>query len=354
MSEANATPWRREPKQIEAGLIAWARNWRGEDVAVTDLRTPQSGMANDTILFTVDGDALVARLAPAADSDYPTFPTFDLGLQTRVIELVRTRTAVPAPEVVHHETDESWVGAPFMVVRAVEGEVANDNPPYLLDPTGWFLRGTPDDWKRLETSTIKLFAQLHCIADDGDDTAFLRVDAPGDTALAQLLASHRAYYDWARDGIEVPILERAFATLAKTNPPNERSVVLWGDGRPGNIIYRNFEPVAALDWEMAGVGPPEVDVAWTTFFHRFFASMAAQFGIDVPAMFDRAEAAATYERLGGDALDDLAWYEALAGYRFGIILLRMSLRGIAYGTQQRPADPDDLIMFAPLLEELLP
>ena len=70
-------------------------------------------------------------------------------------------------------------------------------------------------------------------------------------------------------------------------------------------------------------------------------------------MFDRAETAATYERLGGETLDDLAWYEALAGLRFGIILARMSLRSIAYGMQSPPADPNDLMMFAPLLDELL-
>ena len=175
-----------------------------------------------------------------------------------------------------------------MVVRAVEGQVPCDNPPYLLDPNGWFLRGTPADWKRLETSTIAVFAQLHQIVDDSDDTAFLRVDAPGDTALARLLASHREYYEWARDGYTIPILERAFEVLTATLPANDRSVLLWGDGRPGNIIYRDFEPVAVLDWEMAGVGPPEVDVAWTTFFHRFFAYMAQLAGLPpVPAMFDR-------------------------------------------------------------------
>ena len=199
-----------------------------------------------------------------------------------------------------------------------------------------------------------MFVQLHRIADDGDDTAFLRVDAPGDTALARLLASHRAYYEWARDGHTIPILERAFDVLTATMPANDRSVLLWGDGRPGNIIYRDFEPAAVLDWEMAGVGPPEADVAWTTFFHQFFAHMGRQWDLPpVPAMFDRTETAATYERLGGEPLADLAWYEALAGFRFGIILARMSLRSIAYGMQQQPEDPNDLVMFAPLLEQLL-
>jgi aminoglycoside phosphotransferase (APT) family kinase protein len=349
----STTPWRRDPTQLADGLTRWARTTRGEHAVVAEVRTPESGMANDTVLFRLDGEPLVARLAPAPDSPYPTFPTFDLAVQARVIDLVRTRTSVPVPEVVHLETSDEWLGVPFMVVRAVEGQVPSDNPPYLMDPDGWYLRGTTDDWRRLETATIDVFVRLHEV-DDDLDTAFLDVDAAGDTALARLLASHRDYYEWARDGHTIPILERAFEVLRATRPETDRSVLLWGDGRPGNIIYRDFEPVAALDWEMAGVGPPEADVAWTTFFQRFFAHVAEQWRLGaVPAMFDRAETAATYERLGGRPLDDLAWYEALAGLRFGIILARMSLRSIAHGIQELPADPDELVMFAPLLAELL-
>ena len=31
----------------------------------------------------------------------------------------------------------------------------------------------------------------------------------------------------------------------------------------------------------------------------------------------------------------------------------MSLRSIAHGMQEQPTDPDDLVMFTPLLEQLL-
>jgi aminoglycoside phosphotransferase (APT) family kinase protein len=271
-----------------------------------------------------------------------------------VIDLVRARTDVPAPEIVHLERSDRWLGVPFMVVRAVEGVVASDNPPYLMDPNGWFLQGTPSQWKQLETSTIDVLVRLHTILDESEATAFLRPDAPGDTALAQQLADVRAYYEWARDGHTIPILERAIDLLDATLPANDRSVLNWGDSRPGNIIYRDFEPVAVLDWEMATVGPPEVDLAWATFFPRFFAGMAEQYGLPpVPDTFDRNEAVATYERLSGDVLDDLAWYETLAGLRFGVILARMSLRSAAFGLQELPADPNDLVMFVPLLERLL-
>jgi aminoglycoside phosphotransferase (APT) family kinase protein len=349
-----ATPWRRDPADLEAGLRAWARASRGDGAAVTAVRAPDSGMANETVLFDLDGEALVARLAPDPASAYPTFPVFDLAFQRRVMALVRERTDVPVPEVVHLERSETWLGVPFLVLRAIDGVVASDNPPYLLDPGGWFLRGTPEEWQRFETSTVDVLVRLHRIVDDGEDTAFLRADAPGETALARQVAWLHRYADWAREGEVVPILDRALARLAATQPANERSVLNWGDSRPGNILYRDFEPVGVLDWEMATAGPPEVDLAWLTFFQRFFASMAEQHGLaPVPAMFERTATAARYERLSGDRLDDLAWYEALAAVRFAIILVRMSRRGMAYGMRERPTDPDDLVMFAPLLDRLL-
>ena len=45
------------------------------------------------------------------------------------------------------------------------------------------------------------------------------------------------------------------------------------------MLYRDFEPVAVLDWEMATVGPGEVDLAWMIFLHAFFDDMAATFGL---------------------------------------------------------------------------
>jgi aminoglycoside phosphotransferase (APT) family kinase protein len=353
VQQGSTTPWRRDPREIEAGLSAWARAFHHPRALVTHVRAPDSGMANDTVMFHLDGQPLVARLTPAPGSPYPTFPSFDLAFQQRVIELVQARTTVPVPEVVHLEPSDAWLGVPFMVVRAVEGLVPSDNPPYLLDPNGWFLRGSPDDWARLEASTIDVLVQLHRI-DDGEDTAFLHLDAPGATPLARQLASHRSYYEWARDGRRVPLLEEALDRLEATLPSNDRAVLNWGDSRPGNIIYRNFQPVAVLDWEMAGVGPPEADLAWLTFFQRMWADMASGYGLPpVPGMFGRDETVAAYERRSGVALDDLAWYEALAGLRLGIIVTRMSLRSVAFGAQEMPADPDNLVLFRRLLEQLL-
>jgi len=61
--QVSATPWRRDPGRLEAGIGAWARAIRGEVAALTEIRLPDNGMANDTVLFRLGDEALVTRLA---------------------------------------------------------------------------------------------------------------------------------------------------------------------------------------------------------------------------------------------------------------------------------------------------
>jgi aminoglycoside phosphotransferase (APT) family kinase protein len=128
----------------------------------------------------------------------------------------------------------------------------------------------------------------------------------------------------------------------------------WGDSRIGNMLWRDFEPVAVLDWEMATVGPREVDLAWMIFLHAFFQDLAARFEMPgLPEFMDREEIATTYEELSGHRVRDLEWFEVFAALRFAIVSVRTSTRGIAYGSMEKPDDPDDLVMFRGLLEQML-
>jgi aminoglycoside phosphotransferase (APT) family kinase protein len=135
-------------------------------------------------------------------------------------------------------------------------------------------------------------------------------------------------------------------------------VLNWGDSRIGNIIYRDRTPVAVLDWEMASTGPPEVDVAWMVFLHAFMQEMVANFiadadGSGMTEFLRKDRVVDLYEKAAGEPLEDLTWYEALAGVRFAIILMRMSLRTAALRAMEPAGDPDALIMFAPLLRRLV-
>lgn len=343
-------PWRRDIDEVADALARWsASTGRG---SVSDVRAPASGMANETLLFSIDGRPFAARLAPRPGSPFPTFPTYDLEAQRRVMDLVQERTSVPVPRVELLETSDEWLGAPFLVLDAVDGVVPGDNPPYVF--AGFLVDATDDERLRLEESSIGALVELHTVVDDGEATAFLRPAFPGASVLEQQLAFQRDYYEWACEGTPVPIIERAFEVLTATMPTADRTVLNWGDSRIGNILYRDFEPVAVLDWEMATVGPPEVDLGWMVFFHSFFQGMAELAGMPgIPGLFTRDRAVATYERGAGHELLDLAWFELLAALRFGIIAIRTTLRSVAFGLQEPPAEPDDAIMFVPLMRRLI-
>jgi len=244
------------------------------------------------------------------------------------------------------------LGTPFLVMPRIEGEAPPDIPPYVFE--GWLLDAAPADRSRLQRGALGVLARLHEITPDAADLSFLAHPEHGDTPLDQQLGYQRWYYEWAREGVRYPVIERTLAWLDEHRPGEGPPVLDWGDARIGNILFRDFEPVAVLDWEMATVGPREVDLAWMIFLHRFFADLAERFELPgIPGFMERAEVVDEYESLTGYSVRDLEWFEVLAALKFAIVSVRTSTRGIAYGTQDRPDDPDDLVMFRALLERML-
>jgi aminoglycoside phosphotransferase (APT) family kinase protein len=353
------TPWRRELETIGPAMERWASATLGEGAVVTNVASPANGMSSETILFdmaapSVAGGAperYAARLAPLPDL-YPVFPEYELGTQARCMRLVRDRTDVPAPDVRWIELDTQWLGAPFLVMPRIDGVSAPDMPPYVFE--GWLLDATDAQRARLQRAAVSVVARLHEITPENADLGFLMHPEHGDTPMRQQLGYQRWYYDWAREGVSFPLIERTFAWLDTHMPVTRDTVLNWGDARIGNMLFTDFEPVGVLDWEMATVGPREVDVAWMVFLHRFFQDLAVRFGVPgIPNFMDRDEVAATYEEMTGASLEALDWFEVFAALRFAIVSIRTSTRGIAYGMMEKPDEPDDLVMFRGLLERML-
>ena len=96
------TPWRRSLDELEPALNAWALARFAEPVAVANVASPGNGMSSETVLFDVHNvaeggvDRYVARLAPLPDL-YPVFPTYDLDLQRKCMDLVRPTPTCPRP-----------------------------------------------------------------------------------------------------------------------------------------------------------------------------------------------------------------------------------------------------------------
>jgi aminoglycoside phosphotransferase (APT) family kinase protein len=354
----------RDPGDLRARLERWLEEHlpRGAGPVVSELEIPASnGMSSETLLFVASWreggaertESLVARVAPDP-SAVPVFPVYDMDRQFRVMQRVRELSTVPVPRVLWSEPDARPLGAPFFVMERVAGRVPPDIMPYAFG--SWLSEASPQEQARLEEASVGILAALHRIERPEERFEFLASPYPGGTPLRRHVAEQRAYYEWVvADGLRSPLIERCFAWLEERWPEAEGPTVLcWGDARIGNVLYRGFEPVGVLDWEMAALAPPELDLGWMVVLHRFFDDLAQRYGlVGMPHFLRRDAVAATYRRATGYAPRDLDFYTLYAALRHGIIMSRIGRRSIHFGEAKRPEDVDDLIPHRAMLEGML-
>ncbi|MFC4126621.1 phosphotransferase family protein [Nocardia rhizosphaerae] len=346
----------RDLDELSEQLSRWLTGKVGAEVTVGELSKPSTGgMSSTTVLFDArwadGGGAFVLRMAPE-DSSFPVFESYDLPMQYEVMSGVAAASTVAVPPLRWLETDESVLGSPFLVMERVEGRAPADNPPYVF--FGWLFDATPAERARIADATVEVIAQVHAI----DDPArrFPSLDGDG-SALRRHFQAQRHWYAWALTdhGVRVPLIERSFDWLEAHWPAAAGPEVLnWGDARPGNILFDGFTPAAVLDWEMATLGPRELDLGWIIFIHRFFQDIATRF--DQPGLPDflrRDAVVAKYEELTGHPVRDLDFHIVYAALRHAIVMARIKCRMIHFGEDTVPDDPDDYVMHRRSLEALL-
>jgi aminoglycoside phosphotransferase (APT) family kinase protein len=362
----------RDPELVRAGLEAWLATKLpvGAAPRITGLEgTSANGMSSETLLldatWTEDGEPrverLVSRLAPD-DKDVPVFPAYDLLRQFEVIGLVGERSDVPVPRTWWCETDADPIGTPFFVMSRLDGRVPPDVMPYNFGDS-WLFDASPADQRRLQDASVDVLARLHAIEVTGEEGgsvddafAFLDFDEPGATPLRRRLRHTADWFDWiSREMPRSALVARALTWLDDRFPADEGpAVVSWGDSRIGNVMYDGFEPAAVLDWEMAGLGPRELDLSWMAYAHRVFEDIAAGYGLGgMPDFLRMDDVAATYERSTGHTPRHLDWYATYAAVQYAIVFLRTGFRSVHFGEREMPDEVDDLIMNRDALERML-
>ena len=274
------------------------------------------GFSNETFVTTADwGDGergLVLRLAPAGPG---LFPDYDLDRQVRVVEALRAHTDVPVAEVLWTESDRAVLGRPFYVMARVEGRIPPDRPGYHFQ--GWVKDAPAHEQARVLDAGLAVMARIHHVDPMRAGLEFLDRPEHGDGAITQELGSWRAYLEWASGGERFDALETIWDWCVAHRPPEPVTRGLGGgDARLGNLVYTDDLSVrAVLDWEMALLGPPELDLGWYLFLER----LALQFTKPLPGCSEPDAMVVRYEELLGRPLDHLDWYETWGGFRAACI-----------------------------------
>jgi aminoglycoside phosphotransferase (APT) family kinase protein len=352
----------RDLGQTRADLTAWLAKKLppGSAPEVAELTAPTTGQSSETLLFTAawhDGGArqarrLVARVAPRP-VDMPIFPSYQMEREFQVIRSVGELTDVPVPEAVWVEPGPAALGTPFYVMSHVDGDIPDD---ITYNSDGWLFEAGPEEQRLLQESTVSVLAALHAAPDPERNFAFLQFPEAGDTALRRHVAHAQAWYDYAVSlGGRCPLIEQGFGWLAENWPADPGETVLsWGDARVNNVIYRDFRPAALLDWEMAGLGPREIDIAWLVGGHRVFQDIAGLFGSPGMPHFLRLEDVATrYEAATGHSVRDIGFYLTYTAVQWAVVFVIAGLRRVRFGEQAMPDDVRDLIINRGSLEQML-
>lgn len=302
------------------GLLPEAR-----DLAIGALTGPgATGFSSDTLIFDLTyrqsghpiSRGLVARIQP---SGFQLFPEYDLPAQYGIMKAL-AETDVAVPKMLWEDWTGDVIGDAFYVMERIDGQTPADNPPYTAE--GFLKEMSPADQSTLWRGYIETLAAIHRLDPFELGLGGLAMPELGETPIEQELRFYDDFYRWAYPEGGHPVVEPSLKWLRANRPPMpDRIGLSWGDARIGNMIFNGTKCVAVIDWEMARLGDPVMDLAWGLFLGRYHSEGTGN--PSLPGFPSRDESIALYEELVGRSAEHLEYYEILAGMRFSVILIRL-------------------------------
>ena len=237
------------------------RIWRASTVAAPS----GHGFSNDTVMAdaVVDGAelSLVVQAAPTGPGLFPEYPIERMASVQRDL---RDHSDVPVANVRWFEGDPSVLGAPFYVMDRIAGLVPDESPtPYHSH--GWVFEANEQQRRQMWTSLLEAMGRLHRV-DVAAHFPYLTTTRWGMSLdadpAAERVRQWRDFTVWASETGNAPrLLMDAWDILANTAPARPPTLsICWGDAKLGNILFRDFEVAALLDWELCGVSAAEEDL----------------------------------------------------------------------------------------------
>ncbi|MBV7256549.1 phosphotransferase family protein [Pacificimonas sp. WHA3] len=291
------------------------------EVTVTSMTALSGGAASMSYLVETERDGgpwpLVLQVSSGDETGDPS-RTMSRAVQA-ALQQRAANAGMRVPAIVAVLEPEDGLGDGF-VMEFVSGETLA--PRYLRKPEFAAAR------ERLTTDTAQALAQLHGIA----RLEFEGLGLPVLDGPAQL-GHLRDVYDSLGGG--VPVFEMAFARLKDRLPPCKAPVLVHGDFRSGNFIVGKDGLRSVLDWELAHIGDPLLDIGWLSTNTWRFGNWQKPVG-----GFGQREAFYTaYEAAGGRPVDlrTALAFEMLGSLRWGVMCMQMAaahLNGTAQSVER--------------------
>lgn len=266
------------------------------------------GHSNLTFRF---GDIVLRRPPPP-----PTPPgAHDVLREARILRALEG-TGVPVPRVRAAAEAGSVLDVPFYVMDFIAGEVITDRlPPRMAEST---------DRRTMGLALVDSLVDLHAVdwrkaglegfgRPEGFNLRHVRrIDAlMRSTVVDDPPAGFEPLVDW----------------LAVHAPQESGAAIVHADYRLGNVIWSlagKPRLLAILDWELATIGDPLLDVGYLAMCHPVHGEALTPTQELSAALLEtgfptRDEVLVRYAERSGRDLSLLSWYSALAAWKTGVL-----------------------------------
>ncbi len=296
-------------EEVDLGRLAahLREHWPAWQEAPLTLERFPGGFSNLTYLVRLGGRELVLRRPPLGNT---VKTAHDMGREYRV--LAGLAPVYPlAPRPLYACEDPSVLGAPFFLMERRRGLTLRREPPPGLELA-------PEMLGRLSEAFADALADLHAVDVRAGELAAL--GRPEGYVRRQVEGWSERYLRAA--GEPRPALSRLITWLADQRPEGEGAALVHNDFKLDNLLLDPSDPariVAVLDWEMATVGDPWLDLGtslayWVEAADPEWLQPLAMGPTAWPGSLSRRELAARYAERRGQAAPGLAYY-----YLFGLL-----------------------------------
>ncbi len=279
------------------------------------------GASNLTYQLDFDRRAVILRRPPAGQK---ARGAHDMGREFRIQRALEPGFGL-VPHMVGFCEDPSVIGSDFYVMDRLDGTILRRDVPdgMTLD------EGQVRD---LCTNALDVLVDLHGVDVDAVGLGHL---GKGEGYVARQVTGwseryRRAVTDDARD------FERVMAWLDERQPADVGEVLIHNDFRFDNLVLEAGDPtrvVGVLDWEMATVGDPLMDLGGMAAYwveagdDEFFQQFRRQ-PTHLPGMLTREEMLAYYCERTGRAVSAEQWrfYEVFGLFRLAVIAQQIYYR----------------------------
>jgi aminoglycoside phosphotransferase (APT) family kinase protein len=291
------------------------------------------GHSNLTYLVRAAGRELVLRRPPVGSK---VRTAHDMGREFRVLS--RLPDQYPkAPRALAACDDSGVIGAPFYLMERVRGVILRGAQP----PRGVAL--PPDRMRAVAEAAIDGLAELHAV--DPAAAGLADLGRPEGYVERQVTGwSERWRAARTDDAADLADMDRAATWLADNRPPKRPDDPAGQRGAAGALIHNDYkydnlvldpddlpQIRAVLDWEMATLGDPWMDVGTTLGYwidpDDDPAMQVLPSGpTTLPGNLSRAELAARYEQASGRPPVHLLFFYVFGLFKIAVIAQQIYFR----------------------------